>query len=161
MRETPHRIPLTQSKFALIDPEDFDLIARTRWHAHHERGRWYANAAGGLKMHRVLMSAPIGVEIDHIDGDGLNSRKSNLRLAWHQQNCMNVRKTGVRSHFKGVWPNGSGWCAFIRAGGRRVYLGQFQDEERAARAYDAAASQHHGEFARVNFPDQAHGRVRR
>jgi hypothetical protein len=110
-----------------------------------------------------LMGVPHGrsVYVDHINGDTLDYRRDNLRVATHEQNCWNSRKRTHRtkdaltSSFKGVaWDASSGkWRVQLRAGkGVRVHVGCFADEQEAARAYDTAAIQHHGEFARLNFP---------
>jgi hypothetical protein len=103
-------------------------------------------------MHRAIMGAPAGIEVDHIDNDGLNNTRENLRFATHQQNCFN--KPAPKSNtsgFKGVsWSDALGcWTAIIR--GKRI--GQFDTPEDAALAYDATARELFGEYAYVNFPD--------
>lgn len=106
-------------------------------------------------MHGFLTGWP---RVDHINGDGLDNRRSNLREANAAQNAANA---GLRSDsvsgFKGVYPNTAGglpWKAEIRANGKRRYLGIFGDPATAARAYDAAAREAFGEFARLNFPQE-------
>jgi hypothetical protein len=112
-----------------------------------------------IKMHREIMGAPDGVEVDHRDGDSLNNRRSNLRLATRQQNACNVRSARMckSSQYKGVcWcaPK-SAWRATIVVNKKQRHLGMFEDEAAAARAYDAAAQELHGDFARLNFPEAA------
>jgi hypothetical protein len=113
-----------------------------------------------VALHRLLLQAPAEFHVDHRDGDPLNNRLANLRLCTHSQNQANRPAMGGASRFKGV-ATARGcrnrWRAQIqqqRADGtfRRVCLGQFESEEDAARAYDAAALLKYGEFARLNFP---------
>lgn len=109
---------------------------RVAWAIHH--GRW-----------------PQG-EIDHINGDTGDNRIDNLREASRTQNQANRKAKGGASQYRGVIASISGinpWCAQIRHGGKTVHLGQFPTEADAARAYDMAAIELHGEFARLNFPD--------
>jgi hypothetical protein len=99
-------IPLTQGKFAIVDAEDFDRLKQYQWHACKCKSTFYAcRAEGGrtIRMHRQIMCAPKGLLVDHIDHNGSNNRKSNLRLCTHAQNCYNqqVSSTGS-SKYKGV-----------------------------------------------------------
>lgn len=151
-------IPLTKGKFATIDACDLDHVMKWSWHACNPRRehRWYAGAGTvnkKLRLHRYLLGNPASL-VDHRDGDGLNNRRSNLRVATNSQNQFNMRRktTPGRTPFKGVAPNGPGWCAMIGVKGQRLYVGQFRAAEDAARAYDDAARKHFGEFACVNFP---------
>lgn len=98
-------------------------------------------------MHREIVDAP---EVDHRNGDRVDNRRANLRAATHLQNCQNARPKG-QSRFKGVSRYRERWHARIKVPGRRIDLGSFHDEESAARAYDVAAREHFGEFARLNF----------
>ena len=108
-------------------------------------------------MHRLILGAPLGADVDHRDGDGLNNTRSNLRLASRSQNMANVTRTvhGASSKYKGITfiarlrlhP----WKAQITVGGQHIDLGRWATEEEAARAYDAAAVKYFGEFARTNF----------
>lgn len=160
-------IPLTQGKFALIDEEDAPLISRFKWCARRAIGRdtYYAvrstysgNTHKTVLMHRVILDAPDGTEGDHIDGDGLNNTRTNLRLSTTAQNHCNARRrSNNTSGYKGVsWDKSRGlWAAEARMNGRRIRCGRFATAEEAARAYDRAAMQLQGEFARLNFPDDA------
>lgn len=151
-------IPLTREKFAVVDDEDFPLLARFKWQAIISRNTFYArrNAGGGrqIRMHRVILDAPTNLQVDHVSGDGLDNRRCNLRLVTHSQQQMNKRKSKGTPRFKGVKrQRGSGrWGARIKVGQKCIRLGTFESEEEAARAYDAAAVNHFGQFARLNFP---------
>ena len=158
-------VPLTRGLYAKIDADDYAIIAPYRWFAENVNPRnesplTYArtNRSGGKKMylHRLLMGAQKGVQIDHVRiEDTLDCRRSNLRVASHGQNMQNRSSiVGSSSRFKGVhWLKSAGkWRATITAQGRRRNLGRFTDEIEAAKAYDAAARELHGDFARLNFP---------
>jgi hypothetical protein len=104
-------------------------------------------------MHRDIMLASPGEQIDHIDHDTLNNQKSNLRKCSAEQNSHNRRlRRDSASGFKGVsWSNDSSkWQARIMATGKAIHLGSYIEREDAARAYDAAAVKYHGKFAMTN-----------
>jgi hypothetical protein len=151
------RIPLTRGLFAIVDDEDFDALVQFKWCV---AGSGYAATARNRKityMHRVLLDAPNGVEVDHINGDRLDNRRINLRLCTKSQNNQARRTQPGASGFIGVsWyaPRHT-WCARVYANGRKVYCRYFTTPEAAARARDAAAREHHGDFARLNFPSAA------
>jgi hypothetical protein len=103
-------------------------------------------------LHRLIMGAPKGVEVDHINGEGRDNRRSNLRLCTHAENGRNsVSRTG-KSQYKGVYFDSrrGRWIARIRKDRKYHWLGSFHNEEDAARAYNLAAPKLHGEFARPN-----------
>lgn len=159
------RVPLSQGKFAFIDEADVPLVEGYLWAAaERPDGGWYAMAYdsynGGkqrqLLLHRQIIQPADGVLVDHRTGDGLDCRRCNLRETDHTGNMRNRRKqtAPTSSRFKGVSFKQNAWEVTIRAGGRPLYLGRYTTEEAAARAYDDAARKHHGEFARLNFPDE-------
>lgn len=158
-------VPLTRGLVAVVDAVDADRVLAHKWSAKPGRRTWYAKARlrgtprGGpqVLLHRFLLGAPTGTQVDHRNGNGLDCRRENLRLATHAQNLQNRRVPPGR--FKGVsWQKNMGkWVARIDSEGSKRILGYFDDPELAARAYDAAAVELYGEFAKLNFPPEAAG----
>jgi hypothetical protein len=104
----------------------------------------------------MIMRPPKGMVVDHIDGNGLNNRRSNLRICTRAENNRNRRPTpGGSSRFRGVYRCrvADRWIANLSVNNRTVYVGLFADEVEAALARDAAARKHHGRFAWLNFPE--------
>lgn len=162
-------IRLTQGKVALVDDSDAERVDRAgTWVAIESTtcpGRWYAYRTEycpkrTVYLHRFIMGAPKGLQVDHADGDGLNCRRNNLRLATRSQNCANAKKRrdAKTSQFKGVTFVCGRWQAQITVDGKQCRLGRFYSEEEAARTYDDAAERHFGVFARPNFPVFVPGR---
>jgi len=153
-------IPLTRGQCALVDDADFEtVVSAGKWQAAPGCNTFYARHAyrrdGKVRhvhMHTLLL---MSLGVDHIDGNGLDNRRQNLRPATGSQNAMNrATPRDNTSGFKGVHRNRLRWQAQIKAGGRRISLGTFDTPEEAARAYDAAALHHFGAFARPNFPQE-------
>jgi len=157
------QIQLNLGKVALVDDEDYVRVSQFKWIAFTHGNTWYAARRVSVngkwttqKMHQLIIGDnPLKLDIDHIDGDGLNNQKSNLRLCTHRQNMMN-RKPNKNSSsvYKGVvWHKSMcRWRALIRIEGKLTHLGLFIIEEDAAIAYDTSATENFGEFARINFP---------
>jgi hypothetical protein len=156
------RIPLTQGKYAIVDPEDFERLNKHKWHATRGNNTFYAartirvgKKRISLKMHREVIHPPDHLFVDHINRNGLDNRKANLRSATHLQNSWNARmsRRSAYSKYKGVtFRRGPRkWIAMISVAGERIFLGSFKDEIQAAKAYDKAAKKYHGEFAVLNF----------
>lgn len=154
-------VPLTQGKCAFIDECDVLLVRGFLWSAVRFGRVWYAtrstNSRGGFLMHKEILGIVGDLDVDHRDRDGLNNRRENLRVATRSQNNANAAKRfrATSSRFKGVyWHRGARkWQAHINAEGERVHLGLYLDEEQAALAYDKAAKELFGEFARLNLPN--------
>ena len=147
-----------------MDDDDLSKVDFCNWGRATSRQTMYAIAScafgnhtyGKLKMHRVIMGAQPGQVIDHINHNGLDNRRSNLRVVTPQQNSQHSRKRRgeFTSSFKGVsFHKESGtWRAHIRSDGKHVYLGGFSNDRHAAVVYDAAAVLVFGEFAVLNKP---------
>lgn len=144
-----------------IDPENQALLEERSWRIRRysdgtfcvEGSNWINGRNVTCYLHRVIMNAPPGVQVDHINGDTLDNRRCNLRLCTHKENGHNRKLQGGTSKFKGVtWhKRDRKWQAGIRHNGKQIHLGYFNDDVEAARAYDRAARKYFGEFARVNF----------
>lgn len=145
-------IPLTRGLEAIVDAADFEALAALRWHARPDGYAGGRIERRGALMHRVILSAPRGSAVDHIDGDRLNNRRGNLRITDASGNARNRAARATASAYKGVRRSKMKWAAQIRNGSKTDWLGTFANEEEAARAYDAAASLRFGSFARLNFP---------
>jgi AP2 domain-containing protein/HNH endonuclease len=155
------QIALTQGKVALVDDDMFEYLNQWKWFISKEGYTYYAVRSGKrpirkqIRMHRVIINAPDGVEVDHRDGDGLNNQRYNLRIATRSQNQANQPLgRNSTSGYKGVsWHKGTGkWRATIFVSGRQIALGLYDQAEDAARAYDLAAIEHFGPYARTNLP---------
>jgi hypothetical protein len=145
------RVELTRGYHAIIDAADADAVGRHKWCADVIGGRPYAASrinGKNTRLHRFLMGNPAGV-VDHINGDALDNRRANLRVCTIKENVRNqARKDG---RLKGVTRSKGKWTARLMVDGRNLYLGLYGSPEAAAQAYDAAARQHFGEYARCNF----------
>jgi hypothetical protein len=178
----PHAewIPLSKGHYALIDAADYEWLSGWRWtwrpsgsirtgSGYAFRTRSAAERTRGVfpvsvQMHREIMNvtAQPNVQVDHINHDGLDNRRSNLRLATGSQQLQNARKrNGTSSSYKGVYLfrqrknrgkayTWTRWTAMIKANGKKISLGYFESEEDAARAYNEAAKRYFGEFAHLN-----------
>lgn len=156
-------IPLTHGKVTIIEDADCHLVDNGRtWYAvEKSSGKWYAACRLNYKtvfMHRLLLglSAGDGKKADHIDGNSLNNRRSNLRITDSFGNNRNRNKRTASVYtYKGVCldKQNNKWSAYIGCAGKKIRLGRFMSEEEAARAYDEAAAKLFGDFAKLNFPD--------
>jgi hypothetical protein len=164
-------IPLDQGKYAIVDVDDYERLAKYKWQLHSNGHTFYAfrssttaDATKGQRvwMHREVIDIPEGLVCDHINRKGLDDRKANVRPATRSQNSCNARKRAkTSSRYRGVSRDAMSnrYRAQIKVNGRNIYLGMFDDQEQAAKAYDAAAKEYHGEFAVLNFPDRSPSRV--
>lgn len=141
-------IQLTQGKIAIIDPEDFELVDEYIWHTDR---RGYARSGKNIKIHRLIMGVREGFEIDHVNRDGLDNRRSNLRWATLSQNRANTGRAAGVCGYRGVRRDKKKFMAQIGINGKSTSLGNFATAEEAAKAYDTKAIELFGEFAQLNF----------
>ncbi len=149
--------------FAVCDWCDFNSVKSFKWNSTSLDNRvqwaWAHDVENGgekrkkVAMHNVIMRPSEGFIVDHINGNGLDNRRSNLRIATRQQNTFNSVHKGGTSKYKGVaLDRESGlWRAYIAKDGKRTWLGRFPDELSAAIAYDKAAKDMFGEYAKLNI----------
>lgn len=163
---TFRRIPLTQEKFAIVDVERYEELSKYKWCAVKCDRTFYAERKSksqndrrikyNIKMHRQILQAPKNKIVDHINHNGLDNRKANLRIATALQNSWNARKQlgNYTSKYKGVsfLKRIRRWRASIIYKGKNIFIGYFDDEKSAAKAYDEKAAQLFGEYAVLNFP---------
>ena len=152
-------IQLTQEKVAIVDDEDFDRVNEFNWYAAEGERTFYAQRQTQLNyekktyhMHKFVLNTE--ERIDHINGNGLDNRKENLRVATNQQNCMNVapKHSNKTSKYKGVYKaSKTTFEVQIKINYKSYNLGRLKDEELAAKYYDAVARYYYGEFAWCNF----------
>jgi len=157
-------IELTQGKVTLVDDEDYPFVSKYKWHARRNRsGIWYAftymRIAGkkcNIGMHRLILGLTCGGkrDVDHINHNGLDNCRGNLRICSRSQNIMNGKaRNGGSSRFRGVYwdKQAKKWHAHIWINQKEMYLGLYTLEECAALAYDFAIMKYHQEFASFNF----------
>lgn len=158
------KIALPCGRVALVDDADLCIAIGFQWRAvraAQQTERFYARATlrgRNLYLHRLILAAPRHLTVDHANGDGLDNRRQNLRLASRSQN--NANRTSLsKSGFRGVYFWSGRFEAYIanpeRGSKKNIRLGSFGTAEEAARAYDQAAVERFGEFARLNFPRAA------
>lgn len=159
------QIELSSGNFVIVDEDDYAHLSQWRWREHTGTatrnkhvgtiGNWRDGRRKDICifMHREIMNAPLGMDVDHINGDRLDNRKSNLRVCTHAENRRNTKTpTTNKSGYKGVsWCiRDNKWIAFITLNGKSKNLGRYIDIMDAARAYNNAAIKYFGEYARIN-----------
>jgi hypothetical protein len=167
---TFRRVRMTDGRYAKVDPADYYLVCDMTWYAHGNGWKYYAQhkcqmpdgRCKRIYMHRLIMfgSNPKSeilntkLFVDHINGDGLDNRRANLRFATASQNGCNKPGLNKSSKYKGVSSTGrkNSWQATININNKHIHLGVFDNEVEAAKVYDEAAKKYHGEFAYLNFP---------
>jgi hypothetical protein len=150
------QIELTQEKYAIVDDEDFEWLNKSKWHYDTR----YARRAGTYGFGKIFMHREIArpgrAVVDHINGNTLDNRKENLRICEQAENIKNktIQKNST-SGYKGVsivkGKKRDKWTAMISINNQMTYLGTFSTPEDAARAYDSAANENYGRFAKTNF----------
>lgn len=169
------KIPLTKGKFALVSECDYKHLKSMKWYVLVRKNDGYCSvkrAFNGkiIKMANYLLNPPKGYIVDHINGDPLDNRRENLRIATNKQNCLNKRKyikKNLTSIYKGVSYRTLGrqknkrWWAGIIKDKKRYSLGYYATEIEAAKAYDLKAIELHGEYARLNFDRKNYDKYKR
>lgn len=155
--ENVQRIILTNGMVAYVDAADYEELNRYTWQL--ASGGYAARSEKRrlIFMHRQIMNPPEGMFVDHIRGNRLDNTRAHLRICTRSENARNQTKhADTTSRYIGVsyWRNRKKWAAVIRLKGRKKFLGYFDDELDAARAYDYAAVVYLDDFARLNFPEE-------
>lgn len=149
-------IPLTQGMATIVDDADYEALSHLKWsfnEGYASRGKQVGDKYTRVMMHREIMNAPKGMDIDHINGNPLDNRRANLRIATRSQNCGNTGKPCTNtSGYKGAFYHKyqKRWCSSITVEGKTISLGYFPDRKRAAQAYNLASVQYRGAFTRLN-----------
>lgn len=153
-------IDLGRGYVAIVDDDDYDWLTQYRWRllGDPEKRRtlyatsWAVKRPKTTFMHRLIMGAEPGQVVDHINGEGLDNRRENLRVCTHRQNQQNRRRSvNNKTGYKGVIFHENRYRASIQLDGKQSPVGAFRCPLKAARAYDVAALKHYGEFANLNF----------
>ncbi len=158
---TYRKIDLGLNRFTLVEPLDYYRIRHFKWFVQGNGSNLYAARSELTKdlcskiiyLHRQLMSPPAGLVVDHHNCDSLDNRRANLRVVTQAVNMRNRRKRkNTSSRYIGVHfdKQRNKWSVHIRYNGKKLWLGRFDDEIAAARAYDAAAKKYFGGYARIN-----------
>lgn len=147
-------IKLTKGFVAQVDDEDYEYLNQWKWYIYIDRSYRYAirrdyKSGKRIRMHRIIINAPDNMLVDHIDHNGLNNQRCNIRLCTNTQNQWNMK--GRRNGYKGVSVEKYCFRASIKYKGKTIHLGSFKTEIEAARAYDAKAKELFGDFAYLNF----------
>ena len=149
------KIQLTQGKYALVDDEDYDELNKHNWYLKKNYNTCYAirtkyKTNDKIRMHRIIMNCPKDKIIDHINGDGLDNRKENLRICTMSQNLGNSKlRKDNKSGIKGVYwdKNRNKWIAQIKINYKKKCLGRFDNINEAKLAYEKASKLYHKKFA--------------
>lgn len=159
-------IALTQGQFTVVDDEDYPQLMNYKWYAHKKSRNdgYYAARNGGnskakkIFMHREIMNTPAGFETDHINGNGLDNQKSNLRVCSKEQNQHNqtVKRKNTSSKYKGVsyYKKNKKWGVNMTFHGKCLFFGLYDSEVEAANIYNLFAIELFGEYASLNVIEQ-------
>lgn len=155
------KLPLSQGKFALVDDQDYRNLSKWKWTfqppCYAKRvvffGRNQKPQSKSILLHRVIMNPQKGTVVDHIDGNGLNNQRSNLRIATHAQNHQNtgIMSTNTSGYKNISWSKQHNkWRVRFMANKKEIHIGRFDRIGDAVKAYNKAVSKYHGEFAILN-----------
>jgi len=154
------KIPVGKNQYATVDDDDYEWLSSWSWHLSQQGyavRKVYINGrkAGSyqVSMHRLIMGNPEVLHTDHINGDILDNRRSNLRVCEGSDNSKNRKRySSNTSGYKGVHLHTKlkRWVARISVGGKRIHLGLFDTPKAAGLAYNEAAKKYHGVYARLN-----------
>lgn len=160
-------VPLTRGYEAMVDDEDYDRIMLYKWQSlivtdnciYGVRSTWdkiRKRTGQTILLHNFIVPPPEGFTNDHIDRNGLNCQKANLRFATKAQQMTNrIRVKRTDNIYRGVFKNKKNWMVQLRSNGILYHGGTFKNEIEAAKIYDELAKKYHGEFAILNFPEEA------
>jgi len=141
------KIILSNNSVSLVDDEDYEKYGFLKWSCNKGyvfRTEVIEGRRKTVYLHRLITNAPDDLEVDHINGDPSDNRKSNLRLCTHKQNMWNIKRKGV-SYRK----ERKKWRARINVNNKEIFLGYFETKEQALKAYEDASSYHFGQYKRV------------
>lgn len=143
---------------AIVDDDDYDFLNQFRWCFDGRYVQRRNKKEGHIRMHFLIMKPPEGLGVDHKNGNGLDNRRDNLRICSQHDNCKNMSKhKDGSSAYKGLtFRKRGGWDVRINYAYKHIKVGYFNDEIEAAKAYDKKAKELYGEFAKLNFPEDAH-----
>ena len=154
------KIKLQNNTYTLIDNVDYNLVSKHKWHYCIKRNKKYVRTniiknkkITVLYLHRLILDAKKGQYVDHINGNPLDNRRKNLRICTNQQNLTNAGpQKNNKSGYRGVYwaKSNRKWCAQITHKGNRISLGYFTNKKSAAKAYNKAALDLRGEYAKLN-----------
>jgi hypothetical protein len=156
-------IPLTQGQYAIVDAEDYERVSQFKWcisRVGHQLYAYRKHHGKTLRMHQFIMNPPKGMVVDHIDGNGLDNRRGNLRICTRAQNAWNQtrrKSPNASSQYVGVHRHKhrpAQWYVMIQCDGAVTNMGPFDTEIEAARARDYRVVEVHGPYAHVNLPDE-------
>lgn len=157
------RLSLNNEEFALIDEDDYKLVSEFKWFVDikgkqkYAKCKKYIGRVSGkyiykrLYLHRLIMNPPKGMDVDHINGNGLDNRRCNLRICTRSQNIRNAIGKKGTSQYKGVCRHRNSWLASITKDYKQIHIGHYSTEIEAAKAYDKKAKELFGEFAKFNI----------
>ena len=155
------KIPLTRGQYAIVDDIDYGKLMKYKWqcaksagYCYASRAKWNGKYCSSVQMHRQILNAPKNKYVDHINGNGLDNRRKNLRIATNSQNLMNSKIFNTNtSGYRGVgWDKKEKkWKARITQNQKHKFLGYYLTKEDAAKAYNHAAKKLFGSFAKVNI----------